>query len=48
MLLRVTPTFAIDREHFIQGQVELVGTGDQTLTRTNIGGQDTDSGSVDW
>lgn len=42
MLLRVTPTFAIDREHFIQGQVELVGIGDQTITRTNIGGQDTD------
>ena len=31
MLLRVTPTYAIDREHFIQGQVELVGTGDQTI-----------------
>ena len=30
MLLRITPTYAIEREHFIQGQVELVGTGDQT------------------
>ena len=42
MLLRVTPTYAIDREHFIQGQVELVGTGDQTIARTDVGGADTD------
>jgi hypothetical protein len=42
MLLRVTPTYAIDREHFIQGQVELVGTGDQTILRNNPGGADTD------
>jgi len=42
MLLRVTPTYALGSGHFIQGQVELVGTGDQTLLRTNIGGQDTD------
>jgi hypothetical protein len=42
MLLRVTPTYSLGGGHFIQGQVELVGTGDQTLLRTNIGGQDTD------
>lgn len=42
MLLRVTPTYAIDREHFIQGQVELVGTGDQTIARSVVGGADTD------
>jgi hypothetical protein len=42
MLLRVTPTYAIDREHFIQGQVELVGTGDQTIARNVAGGADTD------
>jgi hypothetical protein len=42
MLLRVTPTYAIDREHFMQGQVELVGTGDQTISRSVAGGADTD------
>jgi hypothetical protein len=42
MLLRVTPTYAIDRDYFIQGQVELVGTGDQTATRSQAGGADTD------
>jgi hypothetical protein len=42
MLLRVTPTYALDRQHFIQGQVELVGTGDQTISRSDVGGADTD------
>jgi hypothetical protein len=42
MLLRVTPTYAIDRHHFIQGQVELVGTGDQSIQRSAVGGADTD------
>ena len=42
MLFRVTPTYALDREHFIQGQVELVGTGDQTISRSDVGGADTD------
>jgi len=42
MLLRVTPTYAIDRQHFLQGQVELVGTGDQTIGRAVSGGADTD------
>ena len=31
MLLRVTPTYSFDTDWFIQGQVELVGTGDQTI-----------------
>ena len=42
MLLRVTPTYALDRSTFIQGQVELVGTGDQTISRSDVGGADTD------
>jgi len=42
MLLRMTPTYALDRDHFIQGQVELVGTGDQTIGRADVGGADTD------
>jgi hypothetical protein len=42
MLLRLTPTYAIDRDYFIQGQVELVGTGDQTARRDEVGGADTD------
>ena len=42
MLLRVTPTYALNRESFIQGQVELVGTGDQSIPRADVGGADTD------
>src|SRR6266700_518563 len=42
LLLRVTPTYTFDRDYFIQGQVELVGTGDQTITRSDVGGADTD------
>jgi len=42
MLLRVTPTYALNRSSFIQGQVELVGTGDQTISRSDVGGADTD------
>ncbi len=42
MLLRITPTYALDRDYFVQGQVELVGTGDQTATRADVGGADTD------
>jgi len=41
MLARVTPTYSFD-DYFIQGQVELVGTGDQTIQRQDIGGADTD------
>ena len=42
MLLRVTPTYSLGGDSFIQGQVELVGTGDQTITRSDVGGADTD------
>jgi hypothetical protein len=42
MLLRLTPTYALDRDYFIQGQVELVGTEDQTIQRQETGGADTD------
>jgi hypothetical protein len=42
MLLRMTPTYAINKESFIQGQVELVGTGDQSISRSDLGGADTD------
>jgi hypothetical protein len=42
MLLRVTPTYALDRDYFIQAQVELVGTGDQLALRSDVGGADTD------
>lgn len=41
MLLRVTPTYSFD-DWFVQGQVELVGTEDQTIARSDVGGADTD------
>jgi hypothetical protein len=41
LLLRATPTYTFD-DYFIQGQVELVGTGDQTISRSDVGGADTD------
>jgi hypothetical protein len=41
MLLRVTPTYSFDN-WFVQGQVELVGTEDQTIQRSDVGGADTD------
>lgn len=41
MLLRVTPTYSFDN-WFVQGQVELVGTMDQTIERSQVGGNDTD------
>ncbi|HTR19419.1 MAG TPA: hypothetical protein VMH88_01085 [Gemmatimonadales bacterium] len=41
MLLRVTPTYSFDN-WFVQGQVELVGTEDQTIERSSVGGADTD------
>jgi hypothetical protein len=41
MLLRATPTYSFD-DWFVQGQVELVGTEDQTISRADIGGSDTD------
>ncbi len=42
LLVRVTPTYTFDGTGFIQGQVELVGTGDQTVSRSDVGGADTD------
>jgi hypothetical protein len=42
MLLRITPTYALGDGWFMQGQVELVGTGDQTIGRQIQGGADTD------
>jgi hypothetical protein len=41
MLLRVTPTYSFD-DYFVQGQVELVGTENQTIQRSDVGGADTD------
>jgi len=41
MLLRVTPIYSFD-DWFVQGQVELVGTEDQTVSRSDVGGADTD------
>ena len=41
MLLRVTPTYSFD-DWFVQGQVELVGTEDQTAERSALGAADTD------
>jgi hypothetical protein len=41
-LLRLTPTYAFRDGLFIQGQVELVGTLDQTGNRAELGGADTD------
>jgi hypothetical protein len=41
LLARVTPTYSFD-DWFVQGQVELVGTGDQTISRSDVGGADTD------
>ncbi len=42
MLLRVTPTYSFDEDWFVQGQVELVGTEDQTISRSDVGAADTD------
>jgi hypothetical protein len=41
MLLRVTPTYSFEN-YFVQGQVELVGTEDQSIQRSDVGGADTD------
>src|SRR3954468_22311815 len=41
MLARITPTYSFDNL-FVQGQVELVGTEDQTISRSDVGGADTD------
>jgi hypothetical protein len=41
-VLRLTPTYAFHDGFFIQGQLELVGTLDQTGSRSDLGGADTD------
>ena len=41
MLLRITPTYSLD-DWFVQGQVELVGTENQSIQRVETGGADTD------
>jgi hypothetical protein len=42
LLLRITPTYSLGDGWFVQGQAELVGTGDQTIGRQIQGGADTD------
>jgi hypothetical protein len=42
LLVRVTPTYTFDDDYFFQGQAELVATGDQTISRSDTGGADTD------
>jgi len=39
---RLTPTYSFENDGFVQGQVELVGTNDQTISRSDVGGADTD------
>jgi hypothetical protein len=41
MLLRVSPTYSFTN-WFVQGQVELVGTENQGINRSDVGGADTD------
>ena len=41
-VLRVTPTYSLGGDWFVQGQAELVGTEDQTIARQQTGGADTD------
>ena len=42
LVVRVTPTYSFDDGMFLQGQAELVATGDQTISRSDVGGADTD------
>ncbi|HEY4185949.1 MAG TPA: hypothetical protein VGP07_12825 [Polyangia bacterium] len=42
LLVRITPTYSFGDDMFLQGQVEMVGTGDQTINRGDVGGADTD------
>ncbi len=42
LVTRVTPTYSLDDGWFIQGQAELVATEDQTISRSDTGGADTD------
>ena len=42
LVFRATPTYSIGNGWFVQGQAELVATEDQTITRSQTGGADTD------
>jgi hypothetical protein len=42
LVTRVTPTYSLDDGWFIQGQAEFVATEDQTISRSDTGGADTD------
>ena len=42
LVFRVTPTYSLGNGWFVQGQAELVATEDQTITRSQTGGADTD------
>jgi len=42
LVTRITPTYSFDNDWFIQGQAEIVATEDQTITRSDVGGADTD------
>ncbi|HEX7506366.1 MAG TPA: hypothetical protein VF550_06305, partial [Polyangia bacterium] len=42
LVTRVTPTYSLDDGWFIQGQAEFVATEDQTASRSDTGGADTD------
>jgi hypothetical protein len=42
LVLRVTPTYSLGGDWFVQGQAEFVGTEDQTIQRQATGGADTD------
>jgi hypothetical protein len=39
---RLTPTYSLDDGYFVQGQAEFVATEDQTSSRSDVGGADTD------
>jgi hypothetical protein len=42
LVTRFTPTYSMDDGWFIQGQAEFVATEDQTISRADTGGADTD------
>jgi hypothetical protein len=42
LVTRITPTYSMDDGWFIQGQAEVVATEDQTSSRSDTGGADTD------
>jgi len=42
LVLRITPTYSLGSDWFVQGQAEFVATEDQTIQRLDTGGADTD------